>query len=84
MRVDKFSMAHSLEARAPFLDHTLATYALSLPAGLSGDGLPLGLHLIGRAFDEATVLRAARTIVTFDARMVAAARVIGGLDVASA
>ncbi|MGE3503715.1 MAG: Asp-tRNA(Asn)/Glu-tRNA(Gln) amidotransferase subunit GatA [Alphaproteobacteria bacterium] len=36
--------------------------ALSLPAGLSGDGLPLGLHLIGRAFDEATVLRAARTI----------------------
>ena len=36
--------------------------ALSLPAGLSGDGLPLGLHLIGRAFDEATVLRAARTV----------------------
>jgi asparagine synthase (glutamine-hydrolysing) len=32
MRVDKFSMAHSLEARAPFLDHTLVSYALSLPA----------------------------------------------------
>jgi asparagine synthase (glutamine-hydrolysing) len=31
MRVDKFSMAHSLEARAPFLDHTLVSYALSLP-----------------------------------------------------
>jgi len=32
---------------------------ISLPAGLSRDGLPLGLQLIGRAFDEATVLRAA-------------------------
>jgi aspartyl-tRNA(Asn)/glutamyl-tRNA(Gln) amidotransferase subunit A len=31
--------------------------ALSVPAGLSADGLPLGLQLIGRAFDEATVLR---------------------------
>jgi asparagine synthase (glutamine-hydrolysing) len=38
MRVDKFSMAHSLEARAPFLDHTLATYALSLPAGIKMQG----------------------------------------------
>jgi asparagine synthase (glutamine-hydrolysing) len=34
MRVDKFSMAHSLEARAPFLDYKLATYALSLPSRL--------------------------------------------------
>ena len=38
MRVDKFSMAHSLEARAPFLDHELATYALSLPAGMKMNG----------------------------------------------
>jgi asparagine synthase (glutamine-hydrolysing) len=38
MRVDKFSMAHSLEARAPFLDHELVSYALSLPqhAKISG------------------------------------------------
>lgn len=34
MRVDKFSMAHSLEARAPFLDADLVSYALSLPARL--------------------------------------------------
>ena len=33
--------------------------ALSLPAGLDTDGLPLGLHLIGRAFDEETVLKVA-------------------------
>jgi asparagine synthase (glutamine-hydrolysing) len=31
MRVDKFCMAHALEARAPFLDHELVSYALSLP-----------------------------------------------------
>ena len=33
--------------------------AISIPAGLSEDGLPLGLHLIGRAFDEETVLKTA-------------------------
>ncbi|MDK9720512.1 MAG: Asp-tRNA(Asn)/Glu-tRNA(Gln) amidotransferase subunit GatA [Rhodospirillales bacterium] len=32
---------------------------LSLPAGLSADGLPLGLQLIGRPFDEETMFRAA-------------------------
>jgi len=32
---------------------------LSLPAGLDANGLPLGLQLIGRAFDEETVIRTA-------------------------
>jgi aspartyl-tRNA(Asn)/glutamyl-tRNA(Gln) amidotransferase subunit A len=32
---------------------------LSVPAGSSPEGLPLGLQLIGRPFDEETVLRAA-------------------------
>jgi aspartyl-tRNA(Asn)/glutamyl-tRNA(Gln) amidotransferase subunit A len=30
---------------------------ISVPAGLSGEGLPLGLQVIGKAFDEETVLR---------------------------
>jgi aspartyl-tRNA(Asn)/glutamyl-tRNA(Gln) amidotransferase subunit A len=45
--------------------------AISVPAGLSPDRLPLGLHLIGRPFDEETVLRAAQALeaaATFDAR----------------
>jgi len=35
---------------------------ISVPAGLSKDGLPLGLQIIGRAFDEETVLRAGHAI----------------------
>jgi aspartyl-tRNA(Asn)/glutamyl-tRNA(Gln) amidotransferase subunit A len=37
---------------------------MSVPAGLTSDGLPLGLQIIGKAFDEATVLRAGRAIET--------------------
>jgi aspartyl-tRNA(Asn)/glutamyl-tRNA(Gln) amidotransferase subunit A len=35
---------------------------ISVPAGLSKDGLPLGLQIIGKAFDEATVLRVGQAI----------------------
>ena len=37
---------------------------LAVPAGLTADGLPLGLQIIGKAFDEATVLRVGRSIET--------------------
>jgi len=33
--------------------------AVSVPCGYSSEGLPIGLQLAGRAWDEATVLRAA-------------------------
>ena len=32
---------------------------LSLPGGFTGGGLPIGLQLIGKPFDEATLLRVA-------------------------
>ena len=35
---------------------------MSLPAGLSANGLPLGLQLIGRAFDEETMFKAAAVL----------------------
>jgi aspartyl-tRNA(Asn)/glutamyl-tRNA(Gln) amidotransferase subunit A len=44
---------------------------ISVPAGLSAEGLPLGLQIIGRAFDEETVLRVAEVVeraACFDAR----------------
>src|SRR6201992_1723214 len=37
---------------------------ISVPAGLTANGLPLGLQLIGKAFDEATLLRAASALET--------------------
>lgn len=36
--------------------------AVSMPCGLSSSGLPIGLQLIGKHFDEATVLRTAHNL----------------------
>jgi aspartyl-tRNA(Asn)/glutamyl-tRNA(Gln) amidotransferase subunit A len=45
---------------APF--NLLGWPAISVPVGRSADGLPLGLQLVGRSWDEATALRAARVV----------------------
>ncbi len=45
--------------------------AISVPAGLDGGGLPLGLHLIARPFDEETLFQAAQALedaAGFDAK----------------
>jgi aspartyl-tRNA(Asn)/glutamyl-tRNA(Gln) amidotransferase subunit A len=47
---------------APF--NVLGWPAITLPVGLTADGLPLGLQLAGRPWDEATILRAARVVET--------------------
>ena len=41
--------------------NTLGLCALSLPCGLTRDGLPIGLQLIGKPWDEARLLRLAYT-----------------------
>ncbi|MGE3166287.1 MAG: asparagine synthase (glutamine-hydrolyzing) [Planctomycetota bacterium] len=48
MRVDKLTMAHSVEARVPFLDHELVEFAMRLPASYKlRDGV--GKWLLKRA-----------------------------------
>lgn len=44
---------------------------ISVPSGLDNDGLPLGLQVLGKAFDEETVLRVGHVLeeaAAFDAR----------------
>jgi aspartyl-tRNA(Asn)/glutamyl-tRNA(Gln) amidotransferase subunit A len=53
-----------LLAAVPFapLANLWGTPAISVPAGLTADGLPVGLHIAGRHHDDATVLRLARLL----------------------
>ncbi|MFZ4578877.1 MAG: Asp-tRNA(Asn)/Glu-tRNA(Gln) amidotransferase subunit GatA [Myxococcota bacterium] len=53
--------------------------ALSLPVGLHPDTLPVGLQLIGRPFDEATLLRAGAAVEA-DAGTLEPPRVPGAVD----
>ena len=52
--------AHRVLTREDHLPGELAGLpGISVPAGLSSEGLPFGLQLIGKAFDEQTMLKAA-------------------------
>src|ERR1043165_3169520 len=48
MRVDKITMATSVEARVPFLDHRLVEYASGVPRELKVEGAS-GKHILKRA-----------------------------------
>lgn len=51
MRVDKMTMATSVEARVPFLDHHLVEYAMGLPVDLKIRGTS-GKHILKRALEK--------------------------------
>jgi asparagine synthase (glutamine-hydrolysing) len=51
MRVDKITMATSVEARVPFLDHHLIEYAMGLPRALKVKGTT-GKHILKRALES--------------------------------
>jgi asparagine synthase (glutamine-hydrolysing) len=51
MRVDKITMATSVEARVPFLDHHLVEYALALSRAQKVEGTS-GKHILKRALEE--------------------------------
>lgn len=51
MRVDKITMATSVEARVPFLDHHLIEYAMGLPRDLKVKGTT-GKHILKRALES--------------------------------
>lgn len=51
MRVDKMTMATSVEARVPFLDHHLVEYAMGLPTNLKIEGTS-GKHILKQALEK--------------------------------
>jgi asparagine synthase (glutamine-hydrolysing) len=51
MRVDKITMATSVEARVPFLDHHLIEYAMGLPRDVKVKGAT-GKHILKRALES--------------------------------
>jgi asparagine synthase (glutamine-hydrolysing) len=51
MRVDKMTMASSVEARVPFLDHHLVEYAMSVPTELKIKGHS-GKHVLKQALEN--------------------------------
>jgi asparagine synthase (glutamine-hydrolysing) len=55
MKVDRMTMAHSLEARVPLLDNSIVEFAFSLPSNLKicyKDGVPIGKYILKRAMER--------------------------------
>ncbi|MEZ5404522.1 MAG: asparagine synthase (glutamine-hydrolyzing) [Bryobacteraceae bacterium] len=53
VKVDRATMAHSLESRAPLLDYRLADAAARLPSRFKVNGLTEGKHILRAAFRDA-------------------------------
>ncbi len=53
----QYTADNAIHYTFPF--NVLGVPAISVPCGFSGAGSPIGLQIVGRPFDEATVLRAA-------------------------
>jgi aspartyl-tRNA(Asn)/glutamyl-tRNA(Gln) amidotransferase subunit A len=56
--IDDYNAQSPVYSRNTRIGNVLDLCGLSLPAGFSADGLPIGLLLCGKPFAEATVLRA--------------------------
>jgi aspartyl-tRNA(Asn)/glutamyl-tRNA(Gln) amidotransferase subunit A len=56
-RIEEMVLNAMIRCTAPF--NATGLPALSLPCGFTRAGLPVGLQIVGRAFDEVTVLQAA-------------------------
>ncbi len=56
-RPEDIGRTYERHARMPF--NITGTPAIAVPTGFSREGIPLGMQIAGRAFDEATVYRAA-------------------------
>lgn len=58
LKADKMTMAHSLELRVPFLDHTLVEFVASLPVDLklrrNGHGSCITKYVLRKAFGDKT------------------------------
>ena len=73
MRVDKMTMATSVEARVPFLDHHLVEYAMSLPVDLKNQRRKWEVHFeacVGKSFAGGFVVPAEAWLWRADTRMV--------------
>lgn len=60
----EFDRFENVRAWTPFVSIFNLTQqpAISIPVGLTGSGLPIGLQVVGRRFEDALVLRAANAI----------------------
>jgi aspartyl-tRNA(Asn)/glutamyl-tRNA(Gln) amidotransferase subunit A len=58
LKLEKLSFDDIIDSLHTQYWNALGNPAMSVPMGFTTDGLPLGMQIIGRPFDEASVLAA--------------------------